>query len=407
MIGESILDIHAGNSSDENIKSYEYNDYQPITGSQLNTAGQITITIENQDQFVHLHNSYLIIEGDVLKADNSRYADADMVSLTNNGLYLFSSIKLTLAGQEVEHVDSPGFASTLMGLASYSGDFNKGCGLSQCWYPGNVLTAAAENTGFAIRQQFLVQKPNPKGSFQFAILLRHISGFMDDYSKVTYGMRDTLQLIRTDDNDALFGTNAAGAGKVVLSKIAWSVPIVEPNDVKRVKMYKSIASNAVIPVSFRLRQCETFSVPQTTSTVWRLGVKAAPEKPRWVLIGLQTGKSGDQQQNPALFDHCNVTNMQVLLNHTRYPSVDMLTDFAKEQFAGVYKSFFDFDSRYYGIDSLLAGSDVNPSSFNDLYPVHVFDVSKQSERLTEGIVDITVLFIRKYSKRQQFVQLEY
>ena len=46
-------------------------------------------------------------------------------------------------------------------------------------------------------------------------------------------MQDTLQMIRKDDNDALFRTNAAGAGKVVLSKIAWSVPIVEPNDVKR------------------------------------------------------------------------------------------------------------------------------------------------------------------------------
>ena len=47
---------------------------------------------------------------------------------------------------------------------------------------------------------------------------------MDDYSKVTYGMRDTLQLIRKDDNDALFRTAAASAGKVALSKHAWSVP---------------------------------------------------------------------------------------------------------------------------------------------------------------------------------------
>ena len=113
----------------------------------------------------------------------------------------------------------------------------------------------------------------------------------------------------------------------------------------------------------------------------------APEKPRWVLIGLQTAKSRNQQRNPALFDQCNVTNMQVLLNHTRYPSVDMLTNFAKEQFAGGYKLFFDIDSRYYGIHSLLAGSDLNPSSFKDLFPIHVFEVSKQSERLTEGVVD--------------------
>ena len=53
-------------------------------------------------------------------------------------------------------------------------------------------------------------------------------------------------------------------------------------------MYKIIASNNVIPVSFRMRQCETFTAPHATSTVWRLGVSSAPEKPRWVLIGLQT-----------------------------------------------------------------------------------------------------------------------
>ena len=43
---------------------------------------------------------------------------------------------------------------------------------------------------------------------------------MDDYTKVTYGMRDTLQLIRKEVNDAQFRTAAAAAGKVVLSKLA-------------------------------------------------------------------------------------------------------------------------------------------------------------------------------------------
>ena len=97
--------------------------------------------------------------------------------------------------------------------------------------------------------------------------MRHIFGVVDDYSKVTYGMRDTLQLIHKDDNDALFRTADAGAGKVVLSKLAWSVPIVQPNDVRKGNQNKSIAWNSVIPVPFRMRQCETFSVPQARSTV--------------------------------------------------------------------------------------------------------------------------------------------
>ena len=103
MIGESILELHETNATDESIKAYEYDEYQPITGTQLNSAGQITITIENQDE------------------------DADLIALTNNGL--FSSLKLTLAGQTVEHVNYSGQATSL-GLASYPSTYYKGCGLA-------------------------------------------------------------------------------------------------------------------------------------------------------------------------------------------------------------------------------------------------------------------------------------
>ena len=142
MIGESILQLHEGNAVDESIKFYEYDEYQPITGTQLNSAGQITITIENQDQFLHLHNSYLLVaEGDVLKTDSTRYADADLIALTNNGLmHLFSSAKQILAGQMVGHVNYPGQATSL--LVTYSPAYSKGCGLIQGLTPDINATAA-------------------------------------------------------------------------------------------------------------------------------------------------------------------------------------------------------------------------------------------------------------------------
>ena len=127
-----------------------------ITGTQLNSAGQITITIENQDQF--LHNSYLLIEGNILIADDTRYADADLIALTNNGLvYLFSSLKLTLAGQMVEHVNYPGHATSLFGLVSYSATYYKGYELAQGWYPDINANADVNNIGFNIRQGYLVR----------------------------------------------------------------------------------------------------------------------------------------------------------------------------------------------------------------------------------------------------------
>ena len=176
MIGGSILELHEINATDESIKSCEYDEYQPITGTQLNSAGQITINIEN------LHNSYLLIEGNVLKAEDTRYADADLIALTNNRmLYLFSSLKLTFAGQTVEHVNYPGHATSHFGLASYSSTCYKGCVLAQGWSSDINTNAAANNIGFYTRHGYLIRNPDPKGSFQCVIPMRHIFGFVDDY----------------------------------------------------------------------------------------------------------------------------------------------------------------------------------------------------------------------------------
>ena len=87
----------------------------------------------------------------MLKADDTRYADADLIAFTNNGmLRLFSSMKLTLDGQEVEHVNYPGQATPLLGLASYSTTYSKGCGLAQGWFPDTSVDAALTNTGVIV-----------------------------------------------------------------------------------------------------------------------------------------------------------------------------------------------------------------------------------------------------------------
>ena len=154
-------------------------------------------------------------------------------------MYLFPSLKLTLAGQTVEHVNYPGQVPSLLGLASYSTTFSNGCRQTQGWYPDTNSNAAVNNKRFNTRQGHLIRLLNPKGSFQCTTPMRHIFGSVDDYSKVTYGM----QLIRKDDNDALFRIAAVGAGKVVLSKLAWSVPIVQP-----VKNPQNLANPDILPI---------------------------------------------------------------------------------------------------------------------------------------------------------------
>ena len=71
--------------TDESISENEHLEYNPIAGTNLNDGGDITITIELQDVFSHPSESFLLTEGELIKNDDTRYADADVVSLINNG----------------------------------------------------------------------------------------------------------------------------------------------------------------------------------------------------------------------------------------------------------------------------------------------------------------------------------
>ena len=66
------------------IKSYEYNEYQPTSGSNLNISGNINIHIENV---------------------------------------------------KYEIVNNPGIAGVLKGIAKYPNDYAYGTGMIQCWSP--------------------------------------------------------------------------------------------------------------------------------------------------------------------------------------------------------------------------------------------------------------------------------
>ncbi len=389
MIDSHILDITEGHDEDDSIRSCQYHQYSPITGTQLNQPGEIRITIESQDEFFHPHTSYLLFQGKLTKDKSAAYVVGDQVALTNNAMmHLFSSIKYELSGHEIENVNFPGPATTIQGLLKYSDDFEHSQGLNMCWIKDSSVEAAKTNAGFTTRQTYIIAKPVPIGTFSFAVPLSHIFGFCEDYDKIVYGMKHMLTLVRKGDDEAIFRANGVAAGFVTLTEVNWVMPRIFPSDTYKYKLYKTIESKAAINVGFRMRQCDTISLPQSSSFTWRLSVRSAPERPRFVLIGLQTGKYGNQEQNAALFDHCNVKNMHVVLNSDRYPVDDYNADFTMQRVARFYKDAADFIPKYSGVFN--AQCNIDPQQYISLYPLFVFDVSKQSERLKTGIVDVTV-----------------
>ena len=188
----------------------------------------------------------------------------------------------------------------------YPDDFSKAQGLNQLRYKDTATTAVkADNNGFAARHAYLIQSPTVKGTFSFRIPMKHIFGFCEDIDKILYGLKHSLTLARKTDEDAIFRLAADGAGKVSLDKISWFMPHVIPSDSENFSIYKTIESKVKLPVAYRTRQCDMLSVPESTSFIWRLSVKTSPEKSRFIIVGFQTAKDGDQTKNPSTFDHVN------------------------------------------------------------------------------------------------------
>ena len=214
-----------------------------------------------------------------------------------------------------------------------------------------------------------------------------------------YGLKHNLTLTRNDDNDAIYKTDAqAGGGggdilvdgKVKLSKISWFMPHVTPADKDKMELYKIIERKEKIPVGYRMIQCDSATIPQATSFSWRLSVKSSPEVPRFIIVGFQTAKSGNEKANPSIFNNVNVNNIYVMLNSVRYPSADYNISFLSQKFSRVYGDVAEFRSKFFNMDELVSSPNINPSDYKNLYPLILFDVSKQSEKLKYSTTDIQI-----------------
>ena len=113
--------------SDDSIDKYKDIEYEPVAGTNLKSSGpDIRLTIETQDIFTHPSESFLIIEGQLIKVDGTLYDAANLITLTNNGImHLFKRIRYDLSGQEIKNIMNVGQETTMLGLLKYPDDFSK------------------------------------------------------------------------------------------------------------------------------------------------------------------------------------------------------------------------------------------------------------------------------------------
>ena len=99
-------------------------------------------------------------------------------------MYLFSDVRFHLASHEIEVLQNPGHATTMLGMLKFPDDFSKSQGLNQCWIKdtgdGDANPANDANEGFKLRRNYITNMPegDNKGKFNFKIPLKHFLGFV-------------------------------------------------------------------------------------------------------------------------------------------------------------------------------------------------------------------------------------
>ncbi|XP_050065325.1 uncharacterized protein LOC126554278 [Aphis gossypii] len=159
--------------------------------------------------------------------------------------------------------------------------------------------------------------------------------------------------------------------------------------IKKNKIVESSKQSEPLTCAFRSWElCEYPFLPQNTSHSWKVKTSNKLEKPRYVIIGFQTGRKNSSNKTMSHFDHCKIKNLKVYLNSEVFPYEDFQSDFTRNKLATLYRAYVEFQKSYYGHDEVTPL--LNRSDFKNLCPIIVVDMSKQNDNVKMLTVDLRI-----------------
>ena len=83
--------------------------------------------------------------------------------------------------------------------------------------------------------------------------------------------------------------------------------------------------------------------------------------------------------------------MFVVLNSRRYPEIDYDdTNFTQQKFSRVFGDAAAFRTKFYYVEELISSPNITLADYKEFFPMFVFDVTKQSEKLKNSVTDIQI-----------------
>lgn len=352
---------------DNTIESYEIHSYSPYNHS-FKENDEIRIPINQQDIYVLPSASSIYIEGraNVYTEDAAGKITAKNVNFINNPiLFLFQNIRYELNGVEIDHIKNAGITTTMKSYISMNDGESKNAAL----WGWNVNGTKLNNEHFTA-----------------IIPLNKILGFAEDYNKILINCRHELVLHRSNSVSNSVILEKGDKVKITITKIQWRVPHIRVSDRERVVLLKHLEKDRSIQLAFRNWDLYEYPLlPKTTKHSWSIKTASQMEKPRFVVLGLQTNRKLNITKSSSLFDHCNLTNVKLYLNSQYFPYDSLNLNFNEAKFSILYEMYANFRQSYYNscIDPLL-----NLDTFLKKAPLFVIDCSRQNDTIKTGPVDV-------------------
>ena len=351
----------------------DYIRYSPSEISTVNTSNsQVYINIPREDSVISLLNSYLELNFDVLRADNSnRYVDNNDIRLVNLGpIGLFSNYRLTTSsGKHLENIDHAHIVSLMYKLLTSS--------------KGSDDLSIGFDRDRTRRRNELTNNKNIKGKYHIRIYLKDVFGFAEYQEKGTYGLGYKLTLTRNTDNAVLNKANAINNGKIKINAIEWYVPHYTPSVQQQSILSKQILNKT--PTQIQYPERSVFMKEVNTQNVWtfELGTQEGINIPMYIFVAFQQNdRQHDQNLNNDTFVRLPVISAQVVIGTERYPDSVILLNYDNDDYSqgyGLIKEAFKALTKDDILQPYISENDFRSSNNNnDIgYNIYAFDIRYQ------------------------------
>ncbi|KYN41654.1 hypothetical protein ALC56_03915 [Trachymyrmex septentrionalis] len=208
-----ILNIKDEPIFDDRIVKIETHTYNPFANPTFGYSDEIRIPIQQQDLYTLPYESFLYVEGKLIK---NKVVQGANVSLRNNCVaFIFDEIRYELNGVEIDRNRNVGIISTIKNYVTVSSD----------------RSVILRNAGWDAQT-------TAAGYFNFCVPLYVLLGFCEDYRRVVINARHELILIRARNDNNCLTRDSATEPTLELFKVQWRMPHVLLSEINKLSILR-------------------------------------------------------------------------------------------------------------------------------------------------------------------------